>query len=416
MAGEQIRMTPMGGVKAFSCRNCGGQIDLLAPGQSISAACKHCGAVADLTDENFKVLSKHRDALSRAPRFEIGAIADFKGHKWKVIGFMVRRVHEYNFDWEEYLLFNPYYGFRFFAHAYGHWSWIKMVQDNPLGQQMANSIRYGKRDFKFLTAGEAEVVYVLGEFYWQVKVGDKAFTRDLSAPPYLLSVELEAGGMIWSVGEYVEPAAVEVAFGVAPNPKMWRQGVGANQLNPHQVNLKKILPIWIASIVLTIAMFFFFQGTANSKVVLTETYTYPDSMDKVSQPFELGGNLHNVQVDLDALSGLDNHWVEFSGVLHNLETNENYEFTVGAEYYFGYTDGENWTEGSHSADAVLNDVPGGHYEMVTSSLSDTTGSVELKVTRAVPIYTNMLMVLFLLCIAPFTLLILKGAFEKRRNA
>ena len=416
MAGEQIRKTPMGGVKAFDCRNCGGQVQLLAPGQSLVAACKHCGAVADLTDDNFRILSRVGQELTREPRYEIGAKATLEGKTWVVIGFMARIVRMYGFEWEEYLLFNPFYGFRFLAHAYGHWSWIEMIHDGPLAKANAAYVRYQGQDFKQLTTGEAEVTYVLGEFYWQVRVGDRAQTRDLVAPPNMLSVELEDGGMIWSLGKYMEPQYVEQAFGAPPKNKMNRKGVGANQPNTWKNHAKRIVPAWIISMILTIVVGVGINSTAPNQTVLTMPQTYPDSTDRVSAPFELVGGSRNVEVELEVTEGLDNHWVEFEGVLHNLETNENYAFVVGAEYYYGVTDGESWTEGSKYSDACLNEVPAGNYEMVTSSASDSAGSVVLKVVRGVPIFSNIFMVIVLLSILPITLLIMSKNFEKNRNA
>lgn len=416
MAGEQIRVTPMGGLKAFNCRNCGGQVNLLAPGQSIAAACKHCGAVTDLTDENLSILSKYQAQITREPRYEIGSKATFEGKTWMVIGFMARTVRLYNFEWEEYLLFNPYHGFRFLSHAYGHWSWMRMIQDGPLGTSNLPELRYHKTSFKQLTQGEAEVTYVLGEFYWQVQVGNKAQTRDFVSPPNLLSVELEDGGLIWSLGTYLDPKLVEDGFGMPPKNKMARQGVGANQPNPHKANLRWVLPTYLLSVLLTIVLFFVTDASLPNLAVLKETRMFPDTTDRVSAPFEILNGISNVEVQLSVDSGLDNHWVEYQGVLHNLETNENYEFVVSAEYYYGYTDGENWTEGSKSADVILNEIPAGNYELVTSSLSDSVGKATLTIVRGAPIYTNVLGILFLLTLAPMILYFKSQGFEKQRNA
>jgi hypothetical protein len=415
MDGEQIRMTPMGGVKGFNCRNCGGQVNLLAPGQTLAAACQHCGALADLTDDNFAILSKHRQSITYEPRYDIGSKAVFEGKTWVVIGMMVRIVRLYSFEWEEYLLFNPYHGFRFLSHAYGHWSWIKMIQDGPLGQRNSQYIRYNKDQYKFLTSGEAEVTFVLGEFYWQVKVGDVAVTRDLVAPPRMLSGELEDGGMIWSLCEYLEPSIVEAAFGGPPKNKIRRSGVGANQPNPYRSNFRKVLPVWIISMVVALGLFFVSGAMAPDKEVFSASYAYPDTLDKVSAPFDIPDRTNNVELEVWVESGLDNHWVEYSGVLHNLVTNENYEFTLGAEYYYGVTDGESWSEGGKSGSYLLTGIPPGKYEIVTSSLSDSVGTAKVSVVRGVPIYSSTLIVLILLSIVPVILIVRSKNFEKRRN-
>ena len=243
MAGENNAKTPLGRVKAFNCRSCGGQIELLAPGQSLSAVCKHCGAVADLTDENLNHISRIDSKRNYQLTFEIGETGEFEGKKWKIIGFMVRKVVGFDYFWNEYLLFNPRYGFRFLVENYGHWSLVKIVHDVDLKEFNEPTVRYGGRSYHHFTQGGAMVAYALGEFFWQVKKDDTAQTKDLISPPYMLSVENEGGGIVWSQGEYLEPKAVEAAFGKKVREMPERESVGANQPNPFTGSLKYLF-IW----------------------------------------------------------------------------------------------------------------------------------------------------------------------------
>jgi hypothetical protein len=415
MAGTDLPKSPQGGLKAFACKNCGGQVQLLAPGQSISAACQHCGTVVDLTDPNMRILSREKAAVRPDLKYEIGSKAKFEGKDWVLVGMMSRIVEQYGFEWEEYLLFNPFHGFRFLAYAYGHWSWIKMVRDMPLEYSSANYLSYKNQHFKYITEGLAKVTYVIGEFFWQVKIGDKAETRDLISPPYMLSAELERGGVVWSLGEYLEPSVVAKAFGSPPKAAQSRRSAGANQPNPYQRQLKWVLPTWIVAMVLTFAIFFVTGATAPDAAVHEITARYPNALDSLSGPFEIGEEINNVGVYLQALSGLDNHWVEVEGVLHNVETNDNYEFVVGAEYYYGVDDGERWSEGSTYGSSVINEVPQGKYELIITSSSDSIGDVKIQLKRAVPIFTNMIWMLLGLSILPIILIVLKVNFEKQRN-
>jgi hypothetical protein len=116
------------------------------------------------------------------------------------------------------------------------------------------------------------------------------------------------------------------------------------------------------------------------------------------------------------LSGLENHWVEYAGVLHDTLTNLNYDFIIPVEYYQGVTDGESWSEGSIGGNIVLNEIPEGTYEMVSSIASDSTGDVEIKIFRGVPIYSNWIWPLLILSIVPIFLFFRGKSMERRRNA
>ncbi|MFN8397647.1 MAG: DUF4178 domain-containing protein [Bacteroidia bacterium] len=435
MAGEHTPRTPLGGVKAFNCRSCGGQVQLLAPGQTLSAACSHCGAVADLTDENFRIISRAESRMSRRPLLEIGSKGNFEGKSWQIVGYMVRRVAEFDFVWEEYLLFNPYHGFRFLSNAYGHWSWIKMVSDMPFEEYFKSSISYKGQGYKRLSAGYADVVYVLGEFYWKVAVGDRAETADYVSPPYMLSREVEAGGLIWSQGTYTEPVEVAKAFGLDRSQFPSKRAVGANQPNPYRASFRRIRLLWLLAMVVTLLVGLGTATMSPKELVVSQRYPFgktewagqvPEATgfgdqkyrpleDTVSEAFTLKHGINNVEITVKGDANLDNHWLEYSGVLNDTVTNANYAFTVPVEYYHGVSDGESWSEGSQENSLVLNEIPAGTYILLSSVASDTPGEVFISIHRSVPIYTNWLMVLGILCVIPIYLLIRGQAFEKKRE-
>ncbi|MBK9449480.1 MAG: hypothetical protein IPN95_08700 [Bacteroidetes bacterium] len=143
-------------------------------------------------------------------------------------------------------------------------------------------------------------------------------------------------------------------------------------------------------------------------------YPYPIVEDTLSKEFLIGGGIDNVEIEVAASNDFSNHWLEFGGILHNVTTNQNYELLIPVEFYEGNDDGH-WTEGSKSASVVLNQVPEGKYELVSSVASDTTGMVNIKVWRGVPIYSNWIFVLILLTIFPVVLFIKSAGFEKKRN-
>jgi len=72
---------------------------------------------------------------------------------------------------------------------------------------------------------------VLGEVYWEAKVGDSNYVEDFIAPPLLVSLERDGKEVNASLSSYAEPEEVRAAFSLKkalPEPI----GIFANQPNP----------------------------------------------------------------------------------------------------------------------------------------------------------------------------------------
>lgn len=412
MAGPQYNpQTPMGGVKAFNCRNCGGQVELRAPGQTLTAACTHCHAVTDLSDDNFKVISEYYSELIWEPVIPLGTRGKLEGAEWEVIGFMVRNAVGYEFYWEEYLLFNPYHGFRFLVHNARHWSLVEPVIEHPQVFSGLPHIDYEGLRYKRFVAGQARVMFVLGEFYWKVHFGDTAQTIDYIHPPYMLSGEMEEGGVVWSRGLYLPHKEVKEAFGLE-NPLPVGSGIGMNQPNPFRANAIVLAIVAVVATVLAVILQFTTQGKGE-ELFRTQVVRTAANDTMVSPIFVVPGTIGNVEVKAEA-SGLSNSWVEVDGYLHNVETLENYGVEIGFEYYAGFEDGESWSEGSDNNDVFVNEVPGGRYELVLNVAGENLSPVQVVVRRNVPFYTNLLILIGLIWIVPAYYLIRSGTFETTR--
>ena len=414
MAGSEHKpVSPMGGVKAFSCPNCGGQVTLRAPGQTLSAACEHCTAVIDLSDENLRILQKANDKMTRKPVIPIGRRGTLEGIEWEVVGFMVRKVVGFPYFWEEYLLFNPWYGFRWLVNNYGHWGFVTPLMDLPDYQPNSKQAIYDDLKYKMFARGGAEVSFVLGEFYWKVKRGDKVQTADLVNPPYMLSYEKDDHGSTWSQGVYLEPKAIQEAFKVKKMP--FRRRVGANQPNKAKENWKAVRPVFLIVLALTIGLqIFFYSSAKNEEALSASTILTKSNPGWVSQPFTLNGEKANVKVMFGAPS-MGNSWIYLDGYLHNKTENKNYGFTNEWEYYYGTDSDGKWTEGSRRASQVLNNIPGGEYELVLESqLGSETQTVDIKVNRDVPFLSNFWMILVAISVMPLYLFVTSRIFEKTR--
>lgn len=117
----------------FACVACGGPLTLLAEGVSESLACPHCGAVVDARDPKHKLLARYRVKLGKPPTLPIGTMGTLRGEKLQVVG-QQRRAVRYSgviYSWDEYLLWNPYKGYRWLVESNGHWTLLKTVEGKP---------------------------------------------------------------------------------------------------------------------------------------------------------------------------------------------------------------------------------------------------------------------------------------------
>ena len=114
----------------FDCAACGGPLTLRAEGVSESLACPHCGAVLDARDPRHQVLARYRAKVGAPPKLPIGSRGTLRGDLLEVVGIQ-RRAVRYSgviYSWDEYLLWNPYKGYRWLAESNGHWVLLKTLE------------------------------------------------------------------------------------------------------------------------------------------------------------------------------------------------------------------------------------------------------------------------------------------------
>lgn len=193
--------------RALLCPQCGAPITLRASGSTVSAVCPACTAVLDVDGDETLRLVAAAQSRTRTPSIPIGTRGVLDGTAWEVVGYQERSVQAGAFPWEEFLLFNPYAGFRFLLQDAGTWSLYVLLR-----RDFADGMPRG------YVAGEtntARTDYVLGEFYWRVRVGDEVQVREYRGQHGMLSEEWTGDERTWSEGHALDVGEVRRAFGLA---------------------------------------------------------------------------------------------------------------------------------------------------------------------------------------------------------
>lgn len=377
--------------KALNCPQCGAAITLRALGHAETVVCESCHSILDAKDPNLQILQKFQVITGEVPPLiPLGSRGKLRGTDYEVIGFQRRSitVEGIRYDWHEYVLFNPHKATRYLTEYNGHWNDISVCKELPVVN--FSSVNYLGEVYRHFQTSDANTNYVLGEFPWQVRVGEHATVTDYVKPPRVLSSEKSANEVTWSLGEYMYGADIWKSFNLPGQPPE-AIGVYENQPSPVSENVKGIWSAFLAFALLLLFLMAGFDFASNKTTVFDSSYRLNAGEPKgeasfVTDVFELGGRTSNVQITTSA--SVDNSWIYLNYALINQDSGQAWDFGREVSYYHGYDSDGSWTEGSRRDTVVIPSIPAGHYYLRIEPEVDARHppiSYSVQVKRDVPV-------------------------------
>ena len=417
---------PGGAVRALACPSCGAAVALRALDWTQTVACASCAAVLDARDPNLRVLHEAQQRVTVRPLLPLGTRGDWQGAPYEVIGMQQRTidVDGARYSWREYVLFNPYRGFRYLTEYDGHWNDVVPLPAVPepataLGRP---ALRWEGETFRHFQTARARTTFVLGEFPWEARVGDEVVARDHVAPPRVLSAEDADGETTWSLGTYVDGAAVWRAFGLDGRPPAPR-GVYADQPSPFQGRVRSMWATFaLLAAVVALAMLAR-VATARDAVAFRGDYVFRPTGEEagrafVTPSFVLAGRSGNVV--LETRADLDDQWMAVGYTLVDETTGETRDLPRELAYYSGRDEDGPWHEGSRRDRVRLGPVAGGRYFLRIEPAGGDPGrppvAWSVAVRRDVASPGWYLLALVVLAIPPIVVSARQAGFETRRWA
>lgn len=401
--------------RGFNCANCGAAIELRALQHTRAVACTSCAAVVDPRDPTLVILQE--DAQRRAPKIPLGTRGKVHDQPFDVVGFQHRQivVDDVPYGWDEYVLFNPYRGFRYLSEYDGHWNVIRTLRVLPDTSKAGPELQ--GRGYRHFQTAKATTTFVLGEFPWRVRVGDTVETTDYVAPPLLLSEESTGGETTWSLGEYATGGQIWAMFGLpgAPPPST---GVFANQPSPWAGRVGRTWRTFLVLAALVCAAFLWRLATASEEQVFLERYTYAPGAEGeaafVTQPFAVKAP---GTVEVDISTDVTNSWVYLDVALIDAERGTALNYGKEVEFYTGTDSDGRWTEGSQQGTLFLPQVPEGQYYLRVEPEADKTSPTlhyTIRVRRDVVSLLPYAIVFVLILVPPLWVTVRSASFEGRR--
>jgi antitoxin component YwqK of YwqJK toxin-antitoxin module len=267
-------------------------------------------------------------------------------------------------------------GFRWLTEFDGHWNYVITTKTKPT-KLVSKKVTHLNKSYHLFHKGSAKVIYVVGEFYWQVKRGETVQVEDYVSPPEILSSEKSDNEIVWSLGEYVSSSEVKSSFQITKSMPL-QIGVGPNQ--PSTVKNNSIGMYWV----IFLSIIFFIQLSAidsTNKTVYSGQFIYSCSDNvklRVTPQFKLDEKMANLEVTVS--SAVQNNWLEVQSDLINDGNGESEDFEQGIEYYSGFDSDGSWSEGSPNSSVILSSIPSGtyHLNIETSGPALPTVCPELK--------------------------------------
>jgi Domain of unknown function (DUF4178) len=411
-------------VRTLECPNCGGSVELKYE-RTLNAVCIQCLSVLDATTPSLQILQKFEGAKRYQPKIPLGTRGRLPSGQYEAIGFQIRQIEVdgVTYEWSEYLLYNPYKGYRYLTEYNGHWNDIRTLRALPIPSRKGAKLAviYGGKTYTHFQTAGAKTRFVMGEFPWQVRVGEGVSVKDYVEPPESISSEETEGEVVWSIGQYTRGTDVWKAFGLkgSPPPAI---GVYSNQPSPHAGRVGSAwMTFFLLSLLLLLAMVVVAIVSPGNEV-FRQRYTFASGLAEpsfVTPVFPLSGGQANLEVTVN--TDLTNDWAFIGLALINDDTGVAYDFGKEVSYYYGTDSDGAWSEGNRSGSVSVPAVPAGRYYLRVEPDMEKDGrqhamSYELIVKHGSPSYFWFVLGFIGILVPPIVISIRAFSFENRRWA
>ncbi|WP_348800179.1 DUF4178 domain-containing protein [Flavobacterium adhaerens] len=395
------------------CFNCNTTTTLEVNFEVETFACPNCNYIYKNTrDVGLKFYNKLKQYHSFVNKFDVGKSATFDDKEYTVTGILIKENR--GFEWTEYILEGKQNDYLYLSEAAGHWiilteiEFDKKVGNHPLTIEHED-ITYDRFDYYYPTL-------VTAKGFFDFDIYNKIELIEYINPPLMLSFEKFSHEQTAFLGKHISKNDIKKAFGTSNLPS--KKGIG--QVQPFIFNIRNLaLTFCFVAVLILITNWYLNKDRVQQNVLNTEiAFDQFTTKDYVTPSFNLKGSSAPLSIRVN--TNVDNSWANVQVALINETTGEEIYANKDIEYYHGYTDGENWTEGGPTEEFNICGVAAGKYHLAITpmkAIEDLLNqSVQIQATWSEPSTRNVWLVFIFMAVFVLGMFYLEKNFEERRWA
>lgn len=395
------------------CYDCGATTELEVGFDVLNFACPKCYSVYGMnSDGKFSRKSKYHTHFYDCP-LELGDVGFLKGSEYTVSGILKKNVHPH-YTWTEFILQNEAKEFLYLSLSNGHWMMLTEMEETFDVKDHPTTLNHEGEYFNIFEYSDTEIICAKGFFDFVLPNNKLIHLVEYIKPPYIISVEKMNDEQTAFYGEYVDKNVIKKAF---PNIDLPDQS-GVNMIQPFRFDITNTGVIFclFALLIITANWLVYKDQTEQNVFHKTINFTEFDNKEITSPSFVLNGA--SAPLTIKVSTSVNNSWANVNVALINEDNSDEIYANKDIEYYYGYTDGESWTEGSPSEKFNICGVKGGKYHLLITPLKApedfNNNEMEVNVIWNEPSSRNAWIVIILMIIVFVAIYILKLGFEKKR--
>lgn len=340
-----------------TCYQCDTATDIDVNFEVVQFVCPGCKSVYLSNKEGDFVFRKQYSYRREYDGLKVGQKGTLKNVEYTITGIIVKNIPE-NFFWTEYILTDAAGNFRYLSEANGHWILLEETEDAHLASTKLKYITYNDVTYSLYESTSATIASAEGYFDFELPVKAIRMTEHI-APPYIISKENINSEKTVFTGEHISKSKIKKAFKADYVPAT----VGVGIVQPFVFNIRNLALILCSCMLLILLTHLFVYNDREENVVVSKDLHFSEFNNKefISPSFTLKGGAAPLTVAV--FSEVDNSWANVQVALVNEKTSEEIYANKDVEYYHGYTDGENWSEGDKSEDFSICGVSAGQYHL-----------------------------------------------------
>lgn len=401
------------------CKSCGYEMPRVLHAQAKTLVCS-CKRIYSNGPKGLNHEGIFNEKKNLKPWIPLGSSGKLKEIKYQIVGYQLVKEKGRIYTWSEYILFNPLHGYAFLSEYDGHWNFFRYVGDLQHNHRFERTFDYQGHHFDLFNKYEGKAHFAVGEFPWDI-LEEQGKVWEYISPPYCMNKTISKGEISWMYGEYLEPEDIQKIFGIQ-SPPPTRVGIGANEPMSMSLTAGKSGFIVLVASILLLFMHIYFVYSCKEKLVFRQSFSVPATSiltEPISAPaFELTPDLFGTtNMELILHAPVDNSWFATGVSLIHQPSGKEYYFEMGVEYYSGYTDGTNWSEGSKKKEKILSALPPGSYQMLIYPYQDPVrniGHFNLEAREDVVIWSNFWILVLALWLIPIIQYTREYYFERSR--